>query len=940
MWRDVLSRNAACVVVFIVSFAIAFPGSVVAQQDSTQRRPDSLPSDTTLVDSLRVDSLGQPVDTSEAARRGLPSAPSRNFPASDSILQALLQLDGYRTTRYASDSVTFLADSNEILLNGTALIERAGTILEAGYVAYLQEQCAMRAYGDPRLFEGGTVLIGDSMLYDTCENRGIVNDALTSFNQSGVEWYLNGGLGIDSAAVRMYTGNGEITSCEEEDKHFHFAVGRLKWVKNGILVARPATLYVRDVPIFWFPFIFQDMRQGRRTGLLTPRFGFNDLVRPNQGYRRHITNVGYYFVFNDYLDLQASMDWLAGTSVSVNGDLQYRWLDRFINGALSVSRIFESGNDGQRGRRSLRLVWNHQQNFDQRTSLRAQVDFASSSSVIQQNTVDPFLQTAQLKSNINFQKQFSWGTLTAGGSRSQNLSNDLISQTLPVISLTPSPISLGADISWAPSFSFNSSTTSNERAGLIDLPPVNGVLPEQDTLFFGTRNTRLSINTPLRVGRWNWQNRFEIVDVFDDRRNTLTFVDPNDSTQTITRVYGEDFQTGIDWSTGINLPTLFSSTWKLQPSINIQNATSGPFLLRNRFTNGKFVQQGKRLSFGASMSPAIFGFLPGVGPIARIRHSISPQISWAYALPTEVNQEYLDAVDPTGRRADRPDRALHTLRLGVSQTFEGKYAQEGDSVDTRNAPKVKLLQWQTSGVEYDFEQAGEEGRNGWRTQSLTNSVTSDLLRGFRLSVTHDLWDGPVGFDTTAFDPFLQRVSASFSVSGRTIQRLFGALLGGETLSAPTEDDARADSLLFQEPARLRNEAGPRTAFRSVETLAPGPRGGGGFRASINYSDQRSRRDEVQLQNPFGATGDLRTVGLNTSFSPTANWNVSWNTQYNMTTKEFGQHVLRLDRDLHRWRATFGFTRAPNGNFAFTFFVNLLDQPEIKFNYDQQTVTRQ
>ena len=59
----------------------------------------------------------------------------------------------------------------------------------------------------------------------------------------------------------------------------------------------------------------------------------------------------------------------------------------------------------------------------------------------------------------------------------------------------------------------------------------------------------------------------------------------------------------------------------------------------------------------------------------------------------------------------------------------------------------------------------------------------------------------------------------------------------------------------------------------------------------------------------------------------------------MTTKEFGQHVLRLDRDLHRWRATFGFTRAPNGNFAFTFFVNLLDQPEIKFNYDQQTVTR-
>ena len=65
--------------------------------------------------------------------------------------------------------------------------------------------------------------------------------------------------------------------------------------------------------------------------------------------------------------------------------------------------------------------------------------------------------------------------------------------------------------------------------------------------------------------------------------------------------------------------------------------------------------------------------------------------------------------------------------------------------------------------------------------------------------------------------------------------------------------------------------------------------------------------------------------------------MSWNTQYNFTTSEFGQHVLRLDRDLHRWRATFSFTKAPNGNFSFDFFITLTDQREIKFQYDQRTV---
>jgi hypothetical protein len=32
-------------------------------------------------------------------------------------------------------------------------------------------------------------------------------------------------------------------------------------------------------------------------------------------------------------------------------------------------------------------------------------------------------------------------------------------------------------------------------------------------------------------------------------------------------------------------------------------------------------------------------------------------------------------------------------------------------------------------------------------------------------------------------------------------------------------------------------------------------------------------------------------------------------------------------------------KAPNGNVAFNFFVSLLDQPEIKFQYDQRSVSR-
>jgi hypothetical protein len=117
-------------------------------------------------------------------------------------------------------------------------------------------------------------------------------------------------------------------------------------------------------------------------------------------------------------------------------------------------------------------------------------------------------------------------------------------------------------------------------------------------------------------------------------------------------------------------------------------------------------------------------------------------------------------------------------------------------------------------------------------------------------------------------------------------------------------------------------------------VSEAPRGGG-FNASFTYDQRRFRPTGEGEVVPVRE--DERTLGLAVGFSPSPFWSVSWNTQYNLTTGEFGQHVLRLDRDLHRWRATFAFVKAPNGNLAFNFFVSLLDQPDIKFQYDQRTI---
>ena len=85
--------------------------------------------------------------------------------------------------------------------------------------------------------------------------------------------------------------------------------------------------------------------------------------------------------------------------------------------------------------------------------------------------------------------------------------------------------------------------------------------------------------------------------------------------------------------------------------------------------------------------------------------------------------------------------------------------------------------------------------------------------------------------------------------------------------------------------------------------------------------------------------DRQSLGFSTSFSPTPFWALSWSSQYNITDGEFESHVVRLERELHEWRAGFNFVRNPNGNFAFYFSIYLTDLPELKFDYDQTTIER-
>lgn len=216
-----------------------------------------------------------------------------------------------------------------------------------------------------------------------------------------------------------------------------------------------------------------------------------------------------------------------------------------------------------------------------------------------------------------------------------------------------------------------------------------------------------------------------------------------------------------------------------------------------------------------------------------------------------------------------------------------------------------------------------------------------MIRGFSLRFAHDLWQGTVGSDTARFKPYLTSMAFSFSLSGAALNVVRRALGLSPTTVVERRDSTVAGPSPTDPGSNFNNafRQGPlSTQYTRVDQLSPA-RGGAPFQAQFSYSLQRTRPIvglPASLTNSNGSTSNSMLTS-SIQFSPTPHWTVSWQTSYNFTQGTFADHVVRLDRDLHDWRASFTFVKSPNGNFLFNFFLQLIDEPDLKFGYDQRNV---
>jgi hypothetical protein len=826
---------------------------------------------------------------------------------------------------------------------------------------------------------GGDPLESRTLIYSLEEGRGTALGARTRYSEGTGEWFVYGDAN-SVAPGEAWLHDAIFTSCDLTEPHSHFKVDEIKIINGRVLVARPVVLYFADVPVAWLPFIAQGLGSGRTSGLLTPTFSVNDIVRTSGGYSRRVSNVGVYWAMSDYTDMSVAMDWWSGNYLALTGTTRYNWARRFLRGDVAYRQFWR-----ENGSESLAFTTFHEWTIDERTSFRASGAYASSADLVRRNSFDPNELTQSINSDGGFNRRFSWGNFSTTARRQQYLSDDRVETVFPSVNLSLTPITLFSaapaasrfynNLTWSGSgrFERNSSTRPLEPGAAFDPSRWNRV------------GTSGNVSSSLSMGGLSWsqsmnfrETGYQGVPIFPDPPEVEEGEEPPELLPIGTV---DQAQATMDWSSSLSYTQRLVGSMSITPTISL----TGQRLRSDTIpeVSSGFVDGPVRLSFGAGLNTDLYAFFPGVGGFDAIRHKISPGFDYSYApavVPTELQRRVFGAGDAQARnritfrmnqtfearRAPREEAETEPEEAGAAMGGEPAAGTGGEETEqevagaeeaaaaaaaadplqqlgaaatrTGEAPRrreqaeiVRLLGLTTTAVTYNFVLADSLGRSrGWETTTLSNTVTSDYLRGLSLSMTHELFDDsglrdPEGSGGRRFSPYLTQLATGFSLgSSSGIFRRLGLFQGGgregqQSREPELDEGTRGDGTAII----------PGLGGRGGGPGAPRFTGAAGaWNASFTYALSRSRSG--------GVAGETQTLGANLSFRPTEAWDVRWQTSYDITGGGFNQHSVSLTRDLHEWEATFDFVQTITGNWSFRFNVSLVANRDLKFDYEQRS----
>lgn len=175
-----------------------------------------------------------------------------------------------------ADSLTYDRQADQYIAEGNVEIVRAGMTLRADRVVLDNRSRLAVAEGKVQVFQQSTHIWSDRMELHVDQQTGRMLNATLYFEP--YEMTVTGEeverVGEDHYRIKEAT----LSSCAGPVPDWRFAAKEVEIKVSGDAVAEGATFQVRNMPVFYFPYLVYPTARDRKTGFLLPEYRSNSRI--------------------------------------------------------------------------------------------------------------------------------------------------------------------------------------------------------------------------------------------------------------------------------------------------------------------------------------------------------------------------------------------------------------------------------------------------------------------------------------------------------------------------------------------------------------------------------------------------------------------------------------------------------------------------------------
>ncbi|MBC8018863.1 MAG: LPS-assembly protein LptD [Verrucomicrobia bacterium] len=332
----------------------------------------------------------------------------------------------------AADGINIKADAMDhnqtddvITASGNVVLQWQGATLTSDNATYDRTKKVLKASGNVVIIKGSDTIKGESVILELESGRGELSKGNIFVKQNNM--HISADSITRTAEYDYSASQGSYTTCDAATPSWRFGAGNLDMTVEEYGSAKNVVFYIKDVPVFYFPYIVFPVKRERQSGFLFPRFGWSEKKGAE-------VDIFYYWAIS--ASQEATIDLDIQSKRGVGTGLDYRYLRKQgSTGNLGGYLIHDLNTDSTRGI----VAQSHREIFSPEMNLRTSINMTTDRLFLSdygEKSGDYNRQSND--STVNFLKTWQNYALTAKLRYTQDYyaaSNNGTLQTLPEIGL-------------------------------------------------------------------------------------------------------------------------------------------------------------------------------------------------------------------------------------------------------------------------------------------------------------------------------------------------------------------------------------------------------------------------------------------------------------------------------------------------------------------------